>query len=302
MMSTSVAGRYPVRARVGSPSRRQRPAIQPIHRTSHLPLAALVVSVMCHVLCALALGGLIVWNGWHRPSKVYVVNLAPAIAAVGNPRAPAPAPSMPAAPAPPAPSRAPTPTPTHEPRERIVREAPKLPEPSLPKPALPSRPALVRPGEKELPPLASTSTPRVERPQRVEKPEPVEKTVESRPAPPAPQGLPTGSTTGVGALSLDASDFPYAWYLRQVLQKVQGEWQRQNQFNEPNQRPLVLVEIQRDGSIRLPKIEQSSGNSLYDQAALRAVVDASPFPPLPQDWSRPSLRVMFRFDLEPRRG
>ena len=41
---------------------------------------------------------------------------------------------------------------------------------------------------------------------------------------------------------------------------------------------------------------------LYDQAALRAIVDASPFPPLPDDWSRPSLRVMFRFDLMRDRG
>jgi protein TonB len=102
----------------------------------------------------------------------------------------------------------------------------------------------------------------------------------------------------VGALTLDATDFPYAWYLRQLLQKVQGEWQRQNQMNEPNQKPLVLVEIQRDGSIRTPKIEQTSGNNLYDQAALRAVVEASPFPPLPQDWPKSSLRVLFRFDLE----
>ena len=185
-------------------------------------------------------------------------------------------------------------------RERAIREAPKLPEPSLPslpRPSLPSRSALIRPGEKELPSLAAPTTA-----QRTDKPEKVDRPVESRPAPVAPRGLPTGSPSGVGALSLDASDFPYAWYLRQVLQKVQGEWQRQNQLNEPNQKPLVFVEIQRDGSIGAPKIEQSSGNSLYDQAALRAIVEASPFPPLPQDWPKPSLRVMFRFDLEHARG
>jgi protein TonB len=136
----------------------------------------------------------------------------------------------------------------------------------------------------------------------LEKPERVDKPVESRPGPVASLGLPNGSPAGVGALTLDASDFPYAWYLRQVLQKVQSQWQRQNQINEPSQKPLVLVEIQRDGSIRIPKIDQSSGNPLYDQAALRAIVEASPFPPLPQDWSRPALRVMFRFDLERGRG
>src|SRR5262249_49851323 len=133
---------------------------------------------------------------------------------------------------------------------------------------------------------------------RAEKVEKVERPVESRPAPPTPRGLPTASPTGAGTLTVDASDFPYAWYLRQVLQKVQDEWQRQNQRSEPAQKPLVFVEIQRDGKIGTPKIEQSSGNSVYDHAALRAVVEASPFPPLPSEWSRPSLRVVFRFDLE----
>src|SRR5262249_57294037 len=121
---------------------------------------------------------------------------------------------------------------------------------------------------------------------RVARAERAERVAERRRAPAAPRGLPTASPTGVGTLTVDASDFPYAWYLRQVLQKVQGEWQRQNQRSEPGQKPLVFVEIQRDGSIRMPRIEQSSGNSLYDQAALRAIMGASPFPPLPQDWSK----------------
>lgn len=167
----------------------------------------------------------------------------------------------------------------------------------MPSPRLPPRPAPVRAGEKELPALSGPAAP-----QRVERAEKVERPVESRPGPVASLGLPSGSAAGAGALSLDASDFPHAWYLRQVLQKVQGEWQRQNQRSDPGQKPLVFVEIQRDGSIRTPKIEQSSGNPLYDQAALRAIVDASPFPPLPPDWSRASLRVMFRFDLERGRG
>ena len=44
------------------------------------------------------------------------------------------------------------------------------------------------------------------------------------------------------------------------------------------------------------------GASFYDQAALRAIMDARPFPRLPEDWSRPSLRVMFSFDVDRARG
>jgi protein TonB len=289
MMSTSVAGRYAARSRVDPVGRRQRAVVQP----NRLPLGALGLSALGHGVFVLMVVGVIMMNGWQRPSKVYVVNLSPAIAAVGTPQAPAPSPSMPARPAPPLPSRAPTPAPTPEPRERALREPPRLPEPSLPKPSLPSRPALVRPGEKELPSLAAPPAPA---PRIVEKPDRIEKPVESRPAPAAARGLPTGSPSGVGVRSLDASDFPYAWYLRQVNQKIQFAWERQNQLKEPSQRPSVIFEIQRDGSIGLPKIDQSSGNPLYDQAALRAIVEASPFPPLPQGWPKSSLVIGMSFE------
>jgi protein TonB len=119
----------------------------------------------------------------------------------------------------------------------------------------------------------------------------------SRP-PATPLGQATGSTSGQGSLTLDVTDFPYAWYLRQVLQKVEEHWQTQNRSTEPVQKPRVYVEIRRDGSIAPPRIEQSSGSSFYDRAALRAITEASPFPPLPADWANPSLRVLFNFDLK----
>ncbi len=294
MMSASVAGRYPVRSRSRHDPelRRRRPELP----RARVPLAAIGVSALGHVFCLALFAGMILWSGWHQ-SKVYMVNLVPTVAAVGSPTAPAHNPSLPARPAPSLPSRAPAPAPTPEPRERLIREAPKLPEPSLPSPKLPTRSALVRPGEKELPSVASPTTP-----QRVDKPEKVDRPVESRPAPVPPRGLPTGSPSGVGALSLDASDFPYAWYLRQVVQKITEAWDRQNQVKEPDQPPRVIFEIRRDGSIGTPKLEASSGNSLYDQAALRAIVEASPFPPLPQDWSKPSLVLGGNFALRPKRS
>jgi protein TonB len=288
MMQASVAARYTSRSRLDRAPRRLHPAVEP----PRWPLLAIGVSAIGHALFALGVGALMMWSSW-SPHKVYVVNLVPSVAAVGHPLAPAPSPSLPAREAPALPPRAPTPAP----REPAARDTPSLPAPSSARATLPPRPAPVRAGEKELPPLASPAAAR-----RIEKPERIDKPVESRPGPVASLGLPNGSPAGVGALTLDSSDFPYAWYLRQVLQKVQGQWQRQNQLNEPSQKPLVLVEIQRDGSIRTPRIDQSSGNPVYDQAALRAIVEASPFPPLPSDWSRPALRVLFRFDLERGRG
>jgi TonB family protein len=272
MMSASVAGGLSMGSRLDPALRRLGPAL----RQREVPLAALGVSAMGHALFIAGFLGAVLWGGWNT-SKTYVVNLVPTVAAVGNPNAPAA--SLPTRPTVPLAQRAPEPAP--QPKETAPREAPRetpqLPEPSLPTPSLPSRATTIRPGEKELPPLGGAPA--------------------SRPAPTASLGLRTGSPSGAGALTLDVSDFPYAWYLRQVLQKVSVQWQKQNQVKEPDQKPIVWVEIQRDGSIQMPKIDKSSGNALYDQAALRAVLEASPFPPLPEDWSKPSLRVKFRFEL-----
>jgi TonB family protein len=290
MSSTMAARRYSMGPLPDPGLRRSGPAL----RRPRLPLAAVVLSTVGHVVVFGGMAALVMWSGW-RPEKVQVVNLVTVVAAVGAPNAP-PAPSLPARPQAPVAPRAPEPEPepkaTTAPREAPRREAPSLPAPSLPAAKLPPpRAALPRPGEKELPSLATppAGTPRGEK-----------SSESARPPETASLGAPTGSVAGQGALTLDVSDFPYAWYLRQVLQKVEQEWQRQNQPTDPQQKPQVWVEIQRDGSIKPPAIQKSSGNAFYDNAALRAVMGASPFPKLPDDWSKPSLRILFTFDV--RRG
>ncbi len=261
------------------------PAQEPV------PVKALAFSVLGHVVVIAALVGVALSGILDRP-KVQVVNLVSTIAAVGNPAGSAA--SLPARTLKPT-TRALAPDP--EPR---AREAAKPTEAALPsravtareavKPteaALPSRAVTARPGERELPPM---STPSDGRGKTAAEPA-------ARPSA-AALGQATGSISGQGSLTLDVTDFPYAWYLRQVLQKVEERWQTQNRSSEPAQKPRIYVEIRRDGSIAPPRIEQTSGSSFYDRAALRAITEASPFPPLPADWANPSLRVLFNFDLK----
>ena len=89
--------------------------------------------------------------------------------------------------------------------------------------------------------------------------------------------------------------FPFAWYIRQMNQKIEAERNRNPLLARLDQEPIVRVEILRNGTIKPPRIEKSSGDSTFDRAALRAVQDASPFPPLPQEWTKQTLRVDLRF-------
>jgi TonB family protein len=122
---------------------------------------------------------------------------------------------------------------------------------------------------------------------------------ESSAPPPPPLGAATGSASGAGPLTLNVSDFPYAYYLRQVTEKIRAQW---NGRAIPGSQPVVVFEIGRDGRLNQAAIEKSSGNRAYDQVALRALNDAGPFPPLPDDFKKPVLRIGLQFGFDPTGG
>jgi TonB family protein len=196
----------------------------------------------------------------------------------------------------PAPSR-----PAELPAREAPREMPPRPRDAaaLPDRALPTRaPTLPRPGDKELPPMASTakapSTP-AERPI----PEVARAAPPPPPPPPAPLGRRDGSPQGAGTMTLNATDFPFAWYLSRIQAKVTEKWAGKAL---PGQQPVAVFEISRDGQVSRLAIEKSSGNSYYDQAALRAISEANPFPPLPAEFPGTTLRVHLGFNFNAERG
>jgi TonB family protein len=229
--------------------------------------------------------------------KPYFVNLVPTEAAVGRP-----APDLPPRvaeatkpearelpPAPDLPSRNLSPA-----RELPARDAPAVREsPGLPEPSLPQRaPALPRVGEKELSAVARTAP---SRPTPPVAPAPAAPTAPP-PTPPPPPGQATGSPQGSGAVTLNVSDFPYALYIHQLAAKIQEKW---NGRALPGRQPQIIFELGRDGQLRHLAVGKSSGNPAYDQVALRAVTEANPFPPLPQEFAKPTLTVGLQFGYDP---
>src|SRR5256886_14793149 len=174
---------------------RGRLHLGPALRRLRLPAKPTVVSFVFHA----AFAGAVLWGNavWgDSQSKPVIVNLVPAIAAVGAPRG---RPEMPPRAEEPTPPR---PIPTDLPRREASRDLPArelpardLPARDLPDQGVPPRaPGLPRPSDKELPTVASTRTPA---PAPAPTPAPV-------PAPAAPPlGQRTGSPQGVGALTLN---------------------------------------------------------------------------------------------------
>jgi protein TonB len=175
-------------------------------------------------------------------------------------------------------------------------EAPPLPASTPP----PRQTALPTAGQKELPSLASPA------PVAVPAARPVAATQTAKalpatpppPATPAALGHPMGSPQGSGTITMNASDFPFAWYLHVIQRKVREKWAPAGHTG----RAVVRFEIARDGQVRPPKLENSSGDPVYDQAAMRAITEAIPFPPLPEEFKESVLLIHLGFDFTPDRG
>jgi protein TonB len=280
-----------------------RPPSGPALRKSRLPVTATIFSAMLHG--SLAAGVVLTAGFWatEKP-KTYVVNLVPAVAAVGSPQGRAetpPAPTPPPAALPPRAEEVTRPTPSRVP-ELPTREAPRDMPPrardpaALPDRALPPRaPALPTAGDKELPAMASTAK---APPAPAERPTTDVARV-APPPPPVPLGRRDGSPQGSGAMTLNVSDFPFAWYLSRVQAKVTERWAGKAL---PGQQPVAVFEISREGQVSRIAIEKSSGNTYYDQAALRAITEANPFPPLPAEFPGQTLRVHLGFNFSAERG
>ncbi len=124
--------------------------------------------------------------------------------------------------------------------------------------------------------------------------------------PPEPQRQEAerSGTTFAGAETDDQSftveEFPFTYYVVTIRDKVSANWKPPARgAYSIERRVLVYFRIGRDGRLVVsPRVDSTSGDSLFDQAAQRAIAQATPFPPLPREYAGQSLGVRFAFVQE----
>lgn len=105
-----------------------------------------------------------------------------------------------------------------------------------------------------------------------------------------PRGNPLGTTAfGSEVGGLDNPDFTYAYYLDRLLSLIDAQWARPSMGS--GVKAVIFFRIGRDGAMTDLQVEQSSGYNSFDLAALRAVQNAAPFPPLPRAYKHEDLGV-----------
>ena len=193
----------------------------------------------------------------------------------------------------PAPEAAPTPPqaePTPEP-PKPADEAPVLPEKTDKKKPAPVKPA---PSPAPAAPTRKTASPEAA-PGKSNPNSPPNATAVGETGDQAGRrGAPTGSPLGTTAFGskiggVDNPDFTYGYYLDRLLSLIDANWVRPPMGS--GVRAIIAFRIQRDGSLTGLKVAESSGYNSFDLAALRAVQNAAPFPPLPRAYSHDDLGV-----------
>jgi TonB family protein len=105
-------------------------------------------------------------------------------------------------------------------------------------------------------------------------------------------GLSTSSGGGGSPIKLDV-DFCCNEYILMLRDRILQVWNGRSDFPAT---VVVRFVIDRDGTLRDPRVEKPSGSASLDLAAQRAIVTARQMPPLPTAYTNPSLTVHFTFE------
>jgi len=95
-------------------------------------------------------------------------------------------------------------------------------------------------------------------------------------------------------------DFRFAYYLAAIRNKIGSHWVPPPGLDAQGRRihATLYFRILRDGQVSLASIETSSGMAFYDQTAMRALLAATPLPPLPAGYTDQYLGVHFGFEFQ----
>ncbi len=109
---------------------------------------------------------------------------------------------------------------------------------------------------------------------------------------------PTGNLRGVKERQ---KEIQYRRYYDEVERQVRQNWiPPQNlDLNQQDVVTVVSLVLLPDGRVLRSAIEESSGNSLFDQSVVRAVLKSTPLPPPPIGLSQQSFELGLRFHSQP---
>jgi len=202
--------------------------------------------------------------------------------------------------------------------ESVPRQAARVPEPAAPAvatPAIPPPPAAAAPAPAQPSERPSSEHAVAERPAaEPTPPASAERQVASLPPAGRPDTLKALRRGGAGGhgeghagiegepIPLDSTDPRYSDYLEQVRRRIKEKWGYPCEKNEQTRvceyrstQLLIAFGIQKNGELAFVTLLRTSGHPIYDDYAVNAVKLASPFPPIPDSFSKSGVPIHASF-------
>ncbi len=110
-------------------------------------------------------------------------------------------------------------------------------------------------------------------------------------------GSPTGSQWGSPFGGSSALQSKLDEYYSTIWERIKKEWILPGDLTKgkADLETIIIIVIERDGKIQKSWFEKRSGNTLYDQSAMRAIKKADPLPPIPKEFSDNTFEIGIRF-------
>lgn len=94
-------------------------------------------------------------------------------------------------------------------------------------------------------------------------------------------------------ISFSTKEFRYIGYLERLKDKIEGIWVYPRAAAEKGIYGDLVIRftIKRDGSLADVQVMRTSGHSILDEAAVKALKDSQPYWPLPKEWKEDTFTI-----------
>ncbi len=131
------------------------------------------------------------------------------------------------------------------------------------------------------------------------KKEPYQKVLKKKETGQEKQNTPAASISNGKDVRLDVKNFPFAYYIQLLQNRIQQNWITPYQTSEKNSNSTIIsFQILRNGEIKNISIDKPSGKFLWDRSAQRAIYSLNLLPPLPEDYQGEYLNVHVEFEIQ----
>lgn len=119
--------------------------------------------------------------------------------------------------------------------------------------------------------------------------------------PPSPSpvvsSVPSPTTPSPTPFSGSAQQSKLNEYYSLIWAKIKASWTIPEHLlkERVDLEAIIVIIIEANGKVKKSWFEKKSGNALYDQMAMRAIIKAEPLPPIPKELNQESLEIGIRF-------